>query len=115
MGLSDYGHSSFELMYMNIERPLLDRLRAVLAEVLPRTGIVNRLNLDDPLRGAGMDSMRMVMLISLLQEEFGFVVDEDDLREENFASLRALAAFVERKTAALPKAGSHPEAGPKSL
>jgi acyl carrier protein len=82
--------------------PLAERLRAILAEVLPRAGTADRLELDDSLRAAGLDSMRMVMLISLLQEEFGFTVEEDDLREENFASVRALAAFIESKTGTLP-------------
>jgi len=76
---------------------LVDRLREILAEIMPRTGIASRLGPDDSLRAAGMDSMRMVMLISALQEQFNVIVEEEDLRDDNFASLSALASFVAAK------------------
>lgn len=46
------------------------------------------------------DSMGFLLLISFLEEKFGIKVDDSELLEENFESVNAIAAFVERKTAA---------------
>jgi acyl carrier protein len=73
------------------------RLRAILAEILPRQGVISRLGPDDPLRAAGIDSMRIMLLISAVQEHFEVTIQEDDLRDENFASLRAVAALISAK------------------
>lgn len=44
------------------------------------------------------DSMGFVMLISFLEENFGLSVNDDELIEENFESINAVAEFVVRKT-----------------
>jgi acyl carrier protein len=44
------------------------------------------------------DSMGFVMLISFLEENFGLVVADDELIEENFESIDAITAFVGRKS-----------------
>ncbi len=44
------------------------------------------------------DSMGFVMLISFLEEDFGLTVIDDELIEENFESIDAIADFVVRKT-----------------
>ena len=44
------------------------------------------------------DSMGFVMLISFLDEEFGIQVMDDELIEENFESINAIADFITRKT-----------------
>ncbi|MFN8250505.1 MAG: acyl carrier protein [Ferruginibacter sp.] len=46
------------------------------------------------------DSMGFLLLISFLEEKFGIKVDDSELLEENFESVNAITAFVERKTAA---------------
>lgn len=46
------------------------------------------------------DSMGFLLLISFLEEKFGIKVDDSELLEENFESVNAISAFVERKTAA---------------
>ncbi len=47
------------------------------------------------------DSMGFLLLISFLEEKFGIKVDDSELLEENFESVNAISAFVERKTAAV--------------
>jgi len=44
------------------------------------------------------DSMGFVMLISFLEEECGIQVKDDELIEENFESINAIADFIIRKT-----------------
>jgi len=54
-----------------------------------------------PLLGAipELDSMAVVGIITALEEHFGFVVDDDEISAETFASLGSLTTFVERKLA----------------
>jgi methoxymalonate biosynthesis acyl carrier protein len=66
-------------------------------EILPRSRVPGDLRDDDPLAAIGMDSMHLMMLISSLQRQFGITVDDEDLLEENFASLAAMASLVMRK------------------
>lgn len=76
---------------------LVERIRPMVAQVLPRTRSTIHLGRDDFLAAHGMDSLRLMMLISALQREFSILVLEDDLLDENFASIGALAAFVAAK------------------
>jgi len=43
------------------------------------------------------DSMGFIMLIALLEEEFGIKTSDEDLIEENFESINAICDFVDRK------------------
>lgn len=47
-----------------------------------------------------IDSVRMLELILFLEEAFGFTVDNDDAVPENFDTVDALVAYVERKKGA---------------
>ena len=51
--------------------------------------------LDDP----ELDSMAVVTLITTLEEQFGIVVDDDDIDGDTFANVGALVAFVSTKQA----------------
>jgi acyl carrier protein len=44
-----------------------------------------------------LDSMGMVELITFLQDHFGVDAADDEVTEENFATLRRIAAFVAGK------------------
>jgi acyl carrier protein len=73
-----------------------DQVRGVLAEVLPG-GAAGRIDRDAPLRAAGLDSLRTVELVSALEDRFEIRIDEDDLRDEYFASVAGLVALVSAK------------------
>ena len=45
------------------------------------------------------DSMAFVLLIDFLEENFSIKIKDNDLIEENFESIAAISAFVERKKA----------------
>jgi len=47
------------------------------------------------------DSMGLLGLINFLEEEFGVVTDDTELVEENFGNVERIAAFIERKKAAV--------------
>jgi acyl carrier protein len=55
---------------------------------------------DENLLAQGIiDSMGILNLASFLESRFGIETSEDDLVPENFETLNALQAFVERKQA----------------
>lgn len=45
------------------------------------------------------DSMGLLSLISFLEEEYGVSTSDSELSEENFSSVNAISAYVERKIA----------------
>ena len=54
---------------------------------------------DSPLLGAipELDSMAVVNLITAMEDHFGFVVHDDEISADAFATLGSLARFVDRK------------------
>ena len=47
-----------------------------------------------------LDSLGVLELVNFLQDEHGIPIDDEELVPENFASIDAIAAFVEAKVAA---------------
>lgn len=45
-----------------------------------------------------LTSLQTVELVTFLEDRFGIVVEEDELDEENFGSVRAIADLVASKT-----------------
>lgn len=43
------------------------------------------------------DSMGLLSLITFLEEEYGVKVEDLELSEENFQSIKAISSFVEQK------------------
>lgn len=53
---------------------------------------------DDPLIESGIiDSMGVMSLLAFLEKEFAIEIPGDDLIPENFSSITAIAALVERQ------------------
>lgn len=74
----------------------------VLDEVLSLNGRSAAFVRDTPLLGAipELDSMAVVTLITTLEEQFGLVVEDDDIDGATFATVGSLADFVASKLAA---------------
>jgi len=75
---------------------------AILDEVLSLKGRAAGFNEKTPLLGAipELDSMAVVALITMLEERFGFSVDDDEIEGSTFATVGSLTEFVEGKLAA---------------
>lgn len=75
---------------------------AVVDEVLSLKGRARDFARDTPLLGAipELDSMAVVALITMLEERFGFTVEDDEIDGSVFATLGSLLDFVEDKLAA---------------
>ncbi len=54
---------------------------------------------DDFLSMGIIDSLGFVELVEEVQSRFGMVIEDVEITEENFGSIGAIAAYVERKRA----------------
>lgn len=52
-----------------------------------------------------MDSMGVLVMVTWLEEEFGIIVDDEDVIPENMDSIANLAGYVDRKLAGTSVAG----------
>jgi len=74
----------------------------LLDEVLSLGGRSATFTRATPLLGsvAELDSMAVVSLITSMEEQFGIVIEDDDLDGHTFASVGSLSDFVSAKLAA---------------
>lgn len=84
------------------ELDITQEVLRVLDEVLSLSGRSAAFTRDTPLLGAipELDSMAVVSLITTLEDQFGLVVDDDDIDGTTFASVGSLADFVSAKLSA---------------
>jgi acyl carrier protein len=72
------------------------------------TILAESLNLDDQVRGLTessrllgslpeFDSMAVVTVISALEQHFGFIVNDDEISADTFATVGSLCEFVGKK------------------
>ena len=80
---------------MDIERELL----GLIDEVLSLGGRAMAFERDTPLLGAvpELDSMAVVGLINMMEEHFGFIVEDDEIDGSAFATVGTLTDFVQGK------------------
>lgn len=76
-------------------------VRNILAQSLQLGTRADQLTVDSPLLGAipELDSMAVVMILTAMEEHFGFSVDDDEISADTFQTLGTLTAFVEQKLA----------------
>ena len=81
---------------------ILQEVLRVIDEVLGLNGRSATFTRETPLLGAipELDSMAVVTLITSLEEQFGLVVDDDDIDGSTFATVGSLSDFVSSKLAA---------------
>jgi acyl carrier protein len=79
----------------------LNDVKKVLAQSLQLGARADMLTADSPLLGAlpELDSMAVVMILTNMEEHFGFTVDDDEISADTFATLGTLTAFAEQKLA----------------
>lgn len=71
----------------------------IIDDVLSLGGRAMAFDLDSPLLGAvpELDSMAVVGLLNMLEERFGFIVEDDEIDGSTFATVGSLVGFVEGK------------------
>ena len=84
---------------MNISSDTLDSVKAVVVRTLEIPDRADALVAATPLFGSmpELDSLALLELAASLEEEFGFVMADEDFTEEVFETIGSLAEFVERR------------------
>lgn len=80
-----------------------DEVKNILGDVLSLSNEAKaELNPDSALLGSipELDSMAVVNLITALEEQFGIVVEDDEISASTFETVGTLSAFVAQKLAA---------------
>jgi acyl carrier protein len=86
--------------------PLIEELKA---KLIATVNLADRkpddIRPDDPLigQGLGLDSIDVLEIVVMLEQDYGVKIDNKELGQQAFASLRALADFVRKnRPAAAP-------------
>lgn len=76
-----------------------DRLKRILNSTLQLGPRADALTADSRLLGSipEFDSMAVVAVLTMIEDEFGIAVDDDEVSGEVFETLGALSAFVDGK------------------
>jgi acyl carrier protein len=80
----------------------IERIRNILRDSLQLGARASGLQRDSRLLGSipEFDSMAVVTVITMIEEEFGITIADDDMSAETFATLGSLADFVADRTRA---------------
>lgn len=81
---------------------MIDRIRQILMDALQLEQQVERLEPDSALLGAipELDSMAVVTVLTMIEEEFDFEIEDDEVSADIFETLGSLTEFVSRKAPA---------------
>jgi acyl carrier protein len=76
---------------------LIEELKSKIIATLSLEGVrTSDVNTDQPIFGVGLglDSIDALELVALLEKDYGIVIQERQVADQAFASVRALAEFV---------------------
>jgi acyl carrier protein len=79
----------------------IERIKAILRDTLQLGERADALDASSPLLGAipEFDSMAVVSVLTMIEDEFGISIGDDEISGETFETLGSLVAFVESKVA----------------
>lgn len=80
----------------------LEQVKSILRDTLSLGERANSLTAASQLLGGipEFDSMAVVTVLTMLEDQFGIAVDDDEVSAEVFETLGTLTAFVDRKLSA---------------
>ena len=75
------------------------RVKLILRDTLNLGDRADRLTAESPLLGGlpEFDSMAVVTVVTMLEDELGVTIDDDELSADVFATVGSLAEFVSQK------------------
>lgn len=81
---------------------ILPRIKHILRDTLNLGDRAAKLAAESPLLGGlpEFDSMAVVTVVTMIEDEFGIMVEDDELSAEVFATVGSLSEFVASKMAA---------------
>jgi len=84
---------------MSSEAELFIQVRGIAQNVLQLGAGVEAIGIDTPLLGhlPELDSMAVVTILTSIEEQYGIVIDDDEISADVFSSWRTLVEFVAQK------------------
>ena len=76
-----------------LEQQLVQLVSERLLETQPGFGV------DSNLYDSGLDSMAIMQLLILIEEEYGVALPESELTRQNFSTVRGVASLIRARTA----------------
>ena len=78
---------------------MVDDIREILRDTLQLGERADQLNATSPLLGVipEFDSQAVVTVLTMVEEEFGVAIDDDEVTADVFETVGSLADFVARK------------------
>ena len=80
--------------FVNVEATVREFLKSELGKDVPHVGPN-----DSLLESGTLDSVGVMQLVAFLETTYRIKVEDDDLMPENFDTLAAVSAFVQRRQA----------------
>lgn len=79
---------------------MINEVREILRKTLQLGDRADELTAESPLMGAipEFDSMAVVTVLTMVEDEFGVEIDDDEVSAENFETVGSLVEFVTMKT-----------------
>ena len=75
-----------------------DQLRNYILSELARDNYFTNLSDDDSLIDNGvLDSVAIVQLLAFIENNFGTIIDDEDLIPENFENINSMCILIQRK------------------
>lgn len=81
---------------------MIDEIKEILRDTLQLGDRADSLEASSPLLGAipEFDSMAVVTVLTMVEEEYGVEIDDDEVSADIFETVGTLADFVKRKVSA---------------
>lgn len=82
--------------------PYIEEAKNLIGETLQISERIDEFDADTLLLGhlPELDSMAVVSIITSMEEQFGFIVEDDEISAEAFESIGTLANFINQKMSA---------------
>ncbi len=84
---------------MSSEAELFVQVRGIAQNVLQLGAGIEAIDIDTPLLGhlPELDSMAVVTILTSIEEQYGIIIDDDEISADVFLSWRTLVEFVAQK------------------
>ncbi|EFM12157.1 phosphopantetheine-binding protein [Paenibacillus curdlanolyticus YK9] len=80
--------------------PRLPSLRQAVAELLGRSDLSQTLDENESLQSLGLDSVKLINLVIMIEKQYAVMFDDSELLNENFDTLNKIMAKIDEKAGA---------------
>ena len=75
-----------------------ERIRKIIVENAELDESVENIASDALLRDVGVDSIEMITIIAMIEQEFSLEITDEDMIDDNFMCIDKIVTFVKKRT-----------------